>query len=476
MRPLFSLWPLLVLATAQTSRGSAILYVEAQDGLEDKLEPDEITPCLTFGVLTLRKSTLTVISEILKKLGDVMDTSAEPGPERFLLFAAMDLIATAVHLLDVTYLLSCARLGCEQCGLGHAELPGTSFSVQSLFASFGRKATAFCHMVESSIDLTESTLEIRQREPPIIWRRSSVQQVRDAIQDLLTSGIAISMEELPAREDALVNLGGIMGQGVRLTILQLLDAIPDMASEARHLPKGVPAWSQRAAAEVLEASGASSATLQEMLFLLPLPPAGWPATRASPLCEKRSLHSVASSRPGSRQAQIAAARRDAAATTTWLGASPSQLLKITATSSRPLYRSYVAIRNAGRFGQEASCEEAVGILYDPTLCLGSELGLSGVIYFLTMDPEIDDPLYVRWIGRAWSGQTSQEQPVWQSTVDPILKSQRSTALGICSRSLNPMAGNCQTIWEILQADSISTASIVYVPVNPTVPPPLEAMR
>ena len=27
-----------------------------------------------------------------------------------------------------------------------------------------------------------------------------------------------------------------------------------------------------------------------------------------------------------------------------------------------------------------------------------------------------------------------------------------------------------------QADSISTASIVYVPVNPTVPPPLEAMR
>eukprot|EP00439_Symbiodinium_sp_Y106_P064927 s2345_g10.t1 len=455
----------LELGRGGTFDSKRVLYVHARDGLEDKLEPDDIGACLALPVSTLRKATLTAISDILKKLGEVMDTSAEKGQERFLLFAALELTRAGVRLLDATYLRCCERLGCETCGLSRsAESEESSLT---LLESFGRKAAALCHLVESSIALTTSTLEIRQREPPVIKRRSATQQVRHALQELLTADISVGLEALPPGDEALMNVGGVVGQTVRLIILQLLDAIPDMASEVRHLPKGVPAWSQLAAAEVLEASGASSATVQEMLFLLPLP-AGWPATRASPLCEKRLLES---SKRGRDQAQIAFARRDAAATTTWLGASPSQLLKIIATSGRPVHRSYVAIRQAGRFGQEASCEEAVGILYDPTLCLDDELGLSGVIYFLTMDPEIDDPLYVKWIGRAWSGQRSKEQPVWQSTMDPIMPPPDPYDL----ISLNPMAGNCQTIWQILQADSISTASIVYVPVNPTIPPPLEVM-
>lgn len=61
--------------------------------------------------------------------------------------------------------------------------------------------------------------------------------------------------------------------------------------------------------------------------------------------------------------------------------------------------------------------------------------------------------------------------MWQSTMDPIMPPPDPYDL----ISLNPMAGNCRTIWQILQADSISTASIVYVPVNPTIPPPLEVM-
>ena len=68
-----------------------VLYVHARDGLEDKLEPDDIGACLALPVSTLRKATLTAISDILKKLGEVMDTSAEKGQERFLLFAALEL-------------------------------------------------------------------------------------------------------------------------------------------------------------------------------------------------------------------------------------------------------------------------------------------------------------------------------------------------------------------------------------------------
>ena len=68
-----------------------VLYVHARDGLEDKLEPDDIGACLALPVSTLRKATLTAISDILKKLGEVMDTSAERGQERFLLFAALEL-------------------------------------------------------------------------------------------------------------------------------------------------------------------------------------------------------------------------------------------------------------------------------------------------------------------------------------------------------------------------------------------------
>ena len=73
------------------------------------------------------------------------------------------------------------------------------------------------------------------------------------------------LKALPPGDEALMNVGGVVGaclgriwmvvsvlcvsatplfvavqgQTVRLIILQLLDAIPDMASEVRHLPKGV---------------------------------------------------------------------------------------------------------------------------------------------------------------------------------------------------------------------------------------------
>ena len=128
-----------------------------------------------------------------------------------------------------------------------------------------------------------------------------------------------NLKELPAREDALVNLGGIMGLHLRLGFLECslrlspgrdrfaklearacgspscscwmqsqtwplkLDTCPkDTIFKSSAWPlqrkanpsdvcvdlkckaaRGVPAWSQRAAAEVLEASGASSATLQD---------------------------------------------------------------------------------------------------------------------------------------------------------------------------------------------------------------------
>ena len=60
----------------------------------------------------------------------------------------------------------------------------------TLLESFGRKAAALCHLVESSIALTTSTLEIRQREPPVIKRRSATQQVRHALQERVPTRIA----------------------------------------------------------------------------------------------------------------------------------------------------------------------------------------------------------------------------------------------------------------------------------------------
>ncbi|CAJ1429682.1 unnamed protein product [Effrenium voratum] len=104
---------------------------------------------------------------------------------------------------------------------------------------------------------------------------------------------------------------------------------------------------------------------------------------------------------------------------------------------------------------------SVGLLYDPALCLESELGLGGVIYYVNNDPEVDDQLYVRWIGT--------EKPVWKAFLDPILAPPQPYDM----ISLSPVAGNCQVLWEILEADSISLASLVYVPINPVVPPPLE---
>ena len=61
--------------------------------------------------------------------------------------------------------------------------PHLRLSLKSLFESFNRKAAAFCHLVESSIALTQSTLSIRQREPPMLQRGAAVQQVWDALQD-----------------------------------------------------------------------------------------------------------------------------------------------------------------------------------------------------------------------------------------------------------------------------------------------------
>ncbi|CAK9004078.1 Hypothetical protein (Fragment) [Durusdinium trenchii] len=218
--------------------------------------------------------------------------------------------------------------------------------------------------------------------------------------------------------------------------------------------------------DFLESSEANTVDLQDALFLRPVPWGGWPVPRTSPLCS--GLQPPGSNR-GSKQFReptVRAHRKDATGIPTWLGATAKQMLEAIENSGRPIYHSYVAIRNALHFNKEKSCEDSVGLLFDPGLCLENE---GGVVYYVNVNPEVKDPLYVRWIGTAWSGRRSQEKPVWEAWPDPILAPPHPYDVV----SVSPLAGNCHILSKVLESEKISLASLVYVPINPVVPPPIE---
>eukprot|EP00435_Cladocopium_sp_Y103_P020051 s1803_g4.t2 len=93
----------------------------------------------------------------------------------------------------------------------------------------------------------------------------------------------------------------------------------------------------------------------------------------------------------------------------------------------------------------------------------------GHVYYVNNDPEANDKLYVRWIGGAWSTRQSKEKPVWQASLEPILGPPEPYDM----ISMNFVAGNCRLLWKVLEVEKIALASLVYVPINPVIPPPIE---
>ncbi|CAJ1384572.1 unnamed protein product [Effrenium voratum] len=462
----------LLEASSMSGAQARVLVVDIGDGLEDKMEPDDMqVACAAPTLVDLRRETLDTVSQLFQTLGSVIDKSARDGQERFMTFMATGLARSLLRFLDFGYLMVSELFGCDWVHLRE--------SYQQLYEDLERHIVAFCDLVDSSIFLSESTNHIRHEAPVMPSKRDTIIAARQALKDIKHLQIVQQIESYykswqvdqkatGQQSGQIASANKDLCNSLAIVVQDLLDIFPDMASEMRHMPGGVPAWTQRSMMNFLRSTGAHAADLQDQLFLRPVPWGGWPATRASALCDGVQPPDLTG---GSRlsEPKIREARRDASGYSSWQGATPRQILEAIEASGRPMYHSYVSIRNAVRFNNEVTCQQAVGLLYDPALCLESELGLGGVIYYVNNDPEVDDQLYVRWIGTAWSGKRSEEKPVWKAFLDPILAPPQPYDM----ISLSPVAGNCQVLWEILEADSISLASLVYVPINPVVPPPLE---
>lgn len=290
-------------------------------------------------------------------------------------------------------------------------------------------------------------------------------KLKETLRAITDKGAELSTSELVRTTTLMIcsNLASV--------VMALLDIIPELAADLRHMPGGFPAWTPNGMIDLLVDTSANTVDLQEELFLGPIPRGGWPTTRSSPLCTGLQRHGSHGSH-GSHGAEqlkeptVRSVRKDAAGLPTWLGATPRQMLEAIEQSGRPVYHSYVAIRNAAQFDIENNCEQSVELIFDPGQCFQTH---AGVVYYVNNDPEVNDKLYVRWIGGAWSNRQSKEKPVWQASLEPILGPPEPYDM----ISMNFVAGNCRVLWKVLEVEKIALASLVYVPINPVIPPPIE---
>ncbi|CAK9018986.1 Hypothetical protein (Fragment) [Durusdinium trenchii] len=392
--------------------GAPVISVDVNDGLENQMDPDtwDFEGCGFSALVDLRRETSILLSQSFSALGAVLERTADGAQERLLLYIAADLIGGLAQFIEGSYEISSCIMGCNSRTGGD----GIQEPYEQLYQRLEKKVLAFCKLIDASAKDTRSLgiIEVFQTQS------AACKQGKTTHLDFKEPGAAATFVSTALTVCSTFS-----------TVLQnLLDIIPDLAGDVRHMPGGFPAWTQKAMIDFLESSEANTVDLQDALFLRPVPWGGWPVPRTSPLCS--GLQPPGSNR-GSKQFReptVRAHRKDATGIPTWLGATAKQMLEAIENSGRPIYHSYVAIRNALHFNKEKSCEDSVGLLFDPGLCLENE---GGVVYYVNVNPEVKDPLYVRWIGTAKflakGGRSAprgprvwQEKPVWEAWPDPIL--------------------------------------------------------
>eukprot|EP00435_Cladocopium_sp_Y103_P012565 s1803_g3.t1 len=368
-----------------------VLDLNAQDGLENKMDADvwDAEACERPLLVDLRRETTTLLSDVFFSLGAVIEKSATGAQERLLVYIASKFVGSLAHFLEAhlemaAYLFRC-QFGTEESALNS--------SYQQLFENLETKMVAYCNLIDSSIEVSESTLPLRQHQPVMPKKQGTLKSARRVFQDIKALGVIQAydvqhrawkqgrardqLDETKLRETLRATEKGAelsTSELVRTTtlvicstlasvVMALLDIIPELAADLRHMPGGFPAWTPNSMIDLLVDTSANTVDLQEELFLGPIPRGGWPTTRSSPLCKGLQRHGSHGSH-GAEQLKepiVRSVRKDAAGLPTWLGATPKQMLEAIEQSGRPVYHSYVAIRNAAQFDIEKNCEQSASV-------------------------------------------------------------------------------------------------------------------
>ena len=158
-----------------------MLDVDAQDGLENKMDADvwDAEGCERPLLVDLRRETTTLLSDVFFSLGSVIEKSATGAQERLLVYAASEFVGSLAHFLEAHLEMAAYLFRCQ---FGTEEAASNS-SYQQLFANLETKMLSYCKLMDSSIEVSESTLPLRQNEPVMPKKRGTLKSARRAFQD-----------------------------------------------------------------------------------------------------------------------------------------------------------------------------------------------------------------------------------------------------------------------------------------------------
>lgn len=441
------------------------------------------SPCIEDPLQTVREELMTLMGDILERAKDALEPNVDGAGDRFVMLMVSDIADALLRLTEAFYLQMCHLSGCSHCG-SEAPHPSTGDAAAFEETNMGRRfnlladrVDLFAGVVNSAADLAETEDDRRRESSPLPGKRNIIRAIKKDMDRLRNEGLAQKLDrhfaksfESPDPTDGPKKFMEISMLGRNLIaivhghVAEALGLVPKLGLEGRHLPGLHSGWGHEPYFKYLQHNGTSAAEFFAMLrgdrrFT-------WPFTRSSALCD-RSEWLFALARPSPPELP----QQDSTGAFSWHAASAHELLERIGRRGHSLSYTYWAVRTATQFGKEMACETSKGILFDPTRCL-DEKDWGGSIYFVNPDPKPKEKerLYVQWRAHAWHGERSVENPLWKAFLYPITPPAEPMDI----ISLSPLAGNCELLRHALTADSMTIARLVYVPINPVIPPPLEA--
>ncbi|CAE6967031.1 KTR4 [Symbiodinium sp. CCMP2456] len=190
-------------------------------------------------------------------------------------------------------------------------------------------------------------------------------------------------------------------------------------------------------------------------------------SRSSRLCTAENSSRLQTSRASSHASWMPERRKwaDSTGYWAWHGHGAATLLEALGSGGRlgsSLSYTFWAVRSLDL--PEPRCHTQTEVLYDPTACL-QEQGWAGYVY---MDSARADKTVARYEPRRWKGQRVHPTPFEiQSLRDGVVAPPEPMDVLVVS----PLVGNCRDVVEMLRAESMTISKLVYVAINPMLPPP-----
>ena len=157
--------------------------VDIQDGLE-KMGADfwDAEGCERPLLIDLRRDFADMSSGIFFSVGGTMEKSASGAQERLLVYIASQLAASLVQFLDTNLEMASYLFDCPY----RPEMSDSKYLLER-FQTLERKVLAFCDLIDSSIEVSESTIHLRQHPVVIPTKRGTLKSARRTFKDCWTS-------------------------------------------------------------------------------------------------------------------------------------------------------------------------------------------------------------------------------------------------------------------------------------------------